>query len=405
AVLRFRFDVQDLPDVEKPVVLSVIAPDALGNLIANGDFETPDSKGTGPEGWRVDGTTRLWSEPAGLGDGLGRRVIKFQNAPDWSYISRSIPVRGGQTYLYSFWACNQNMGCGSNLTQQLADGREIRLYDTQVIRCGDNNPQWQLFTCRKQMPEGTIQASFTPIGKGTGWAMIDNLRVTLYDGTDYVAEAHRLGKPLTIDGRLDDWITRCPIPLIGRNQLLDPADGYRWNPDNLGAIAYLMWDAANLYVALRVHDDIHQAMTASTPSGEEIVRGDSVLLGIHPARGGDPAQAFSWYLSEASPGGGSGVHTLFRPEEHSGGRTVGHLFRDSSVYEMAVRLEPGLCVYELRIPLTEIGLTPNLGARFGLSAVLVDNDGGREPAARMAWGGGLVPAWSPDDFGAVTLVE
>ena len=37
--------------------------------------------------------------------------------------------------------------------RRLADGREIRLYDTQVMRCGDNNPHWQVFTCRKQMPE------------------------------------------------------------------------------------------------------------------------------------------------------------------------------------------------------------------------------------------------------------
>ncbi len=405
AVLSFHFDVDGLPDVEKPVVLSVISPSTLGNLIDNGNFETPDLKGTGPEGWRVDGKTRLWAEAEGLGDGLGERVIKFQNSPDWNYLSRSIPVRGGQTYLYTFWVRNENMGCGSNLTQQLADGREIRLYDTQVIRCGENNPFWQMFTCRKQMPEGTVQASFTPIGKGTGWAMIDNVRVTLYDGTDYVAEAHRVTRPVTIDGRLDDWITRCPVPLIGRNQLASQADGYQWTPDNLSGISYLMWDAANLYVAVWVHDDVHNALTAVTPSGEQAVRGDSVILGMQPARGGDPSEAFAYYLSAAPPGGGSGAYTLFRPADHSGGRTAGQLFRDSSIYEMAVGVEKGMCVYELRIPLSELGISPNLGTRLGLSAALIDNDGGREPAARMTWGGGLEPSWSPDQFGAVTLVE
>jgi hypothetical protein len=405
AVLSFHFGVDGLPAVEKTVVLSVISPDSLGNLIANGDFETPDSKGTGPEGWRVDGKTRLWADATGLGDGLGARVIKFQNSPDWSYISRSIPVRGGQTYLYTFWACNENMGCGSNMTQQLADGREIHLYDTQVIRCGDNNPHWQVFTCRKQMPEGAVQAGFTPIGKGTGWAMIDNVRVTLYDGSDYVAEAHRATEPLTIDGRLDDWIARCPVPLIGRNQLVYQADGYQWTPDNLSGVGYLMWDASNLYVAVRVHDDTHHSMTAATPSGEQIVRGDSVILGLQPVRGGSPSEALAYYLSAAAPGSGSGAHTLFRPAEHSGGRAAGHLFRDSSIYEMAVRVEEGVCVYELRVPLSELGLSPTLGTRLGLSAVLIDNDGGREPAARMAWGGGLEPGWSPEQFGVVTLVK
>ncbi len=405
AVLRFHFDLEGLPEVEKPVVLSVISPATLGNLIANGDFETPDAKGSGPEGWRVDGKTRLWAEAEGLAGGLGERVIKFQDSPDWNYISRSIPVRGGQTYLYTFWARNENMGCGSNMTQQLADGKEIRLYDTQVIRCGDNNRYWQVFTCRKQMPEGTVQASFTPIGKGTGWAMIDNVRVTLYDGTDYVAEAHRATRPVVIDGQIDDWITHCPIPLIGRNQLIYQADGYQWTPENLSGIGYLMWDASNLYLAVRVHDDTHNSLTAATPSGEQAIRGDSVILGLQPVRGGNPSEAFAYYLSAATPGGGSGTHTLFRPEDRSGGRTAGHLFRDSSIYEMAVGVEKGVCVYELRIPLSELGVSPTLGSRLGLSVVIVDNDGGRQPAGRIAWGGGLQPDWSPDQFGAITLVE
>ncbi len=405
AVLHFQFNDKRLPAVDKPVVLSVISPETLGNLVSNGDFETPDSKGAGPQGWRVDGRTRIWADATGLGLGLGRRVIKFDNSPDWNYISRSIPVRGGQTYLYTFWACNKNMGCGSNMTQKLADGREIRLYDTQVIRCGDNNPYWQVFTCRKQMPEGAVQTSFTPIGKGSGWAMIDNVRVTLYDGTDYVAEAHRAARAPKIDGRLDDWITRCPIPLIGRNQLAYQADGYRWTPENLSGVGYLMWDAANLYVAVRVRDDVHQSWTAATPSGEQAKRGDSLILGLQPVRGGSPSEAFAYYVSAASPGGGSGAHTLFRPADHSGGRTAGHLFRDSSIYEMAVAVGKGECVYELRIPLSEVGLTPSLGTRFGLAAVLIDNDGDRKPVARMTWGGGIEPTWSPDQFGVATFVE
>ena len=34
------------PPVEKPVVLSVISRDMLGNLMPNGDFETPNANGT-----------------------------------------------------------------------------------------------------------------------------------------------------------------------------------------------------------------------------------------------------------------------------------------------------------------------------------------------------------------------
>lgn len=220
-----------------------------------------------------------------------------------------------------------------------------------------------------------------------------------------MAEAHRAAQSPKIDGRLDDWTGRCPIPLIGRNQLAFQADTYEWSPDNLSGVGYLMWDATSLYVAFRVRDDFHRPIGANNPSGEAIIGGDSLILGLHPARGGDPSQAFVYYLSSASPGGGSGVHTLFRPAEHAGGRTPGHLFRDSSIYEMAVNVEKGVCIYELRIPLSELALSPVLGTRFGLTAALTDNDGAAEPVARMTWGGGIEPSWIPDQFGVVTLVE
>ena len=89
------------------------------------------------------------------------------------------------------------MGTGSNMTQILSDGTKINLYDVQVISCGSNNPYWQLFTCRKQMPLDTQSVSFTPLAKGAGWAMWDNIRVTIYEGTDYAAEAYRIKRKPT----------------------------------------------------------------------------------------------------------------------------------------------------------------------------------------------------------------
>ena len=183
----FEFDRQGLPGIEKPVVLSVISPDMLGNLLPNGGFETRDARREGPAGWR-GGSGAKWSSAEGLDDGLGKYVLKFEGSDNWQYSSQTVPLRGGQTYLYTAWVRNRDMGCGSNMTQHLRGGREIRLYDTQVFRCGDNNPHWQLFTCRKEMPADMDSASFTPVAHGAGWAMYDNLRVTLFEGSDYVAE-------------------------------------------------------------------------------------------------------------------------------------------------------------------------------------------------------------------------
>jgi len=404
--LKFHFDWEKLPQIDKPVVLSVISPEALGNLMPNGDFETSDATGRSPEGWSVNNRTRKWVEAGGLQEGLGEHVLKFENTSGWEYINRTIDLQGGQTYLYTAWVCNENMGTGSNMTQHLADGSQKRLYDVQVFSCGTNNPHWQMFTCRKQMPVDTERVSFTPVANGKGWAMWDNIRVTVFDGTDYAAEAHRAKEAPTIDGNLNDWVKKCPIPLIGRNQITNQADSFSWSPDNLCAIGYLMWDLENLYVAFSVWDNIHHTTGSGQLVAEEFIEGDSLILGLDPThRGiGVETNAFAYYISSETPGGGSGMHTILRPPQYSGGRQPGHLFRDSSIYEMAVTYSEDFCIYELRIPLTEIGIQGNLGTKIGFSIQLNDNDG-RELEAQMNWGEGLFPKWSPNNFGVVTFVQ
>ena len=395
-----------LPRVEKPLVLSVIFSDMLGNLMPNGGFERPNAAGTGPEGFSISGKTAKWAKAQGLHEGLGSRVLQFDNTTGWEGCGRTIPVRGGQTYLYTFWARNHNMDAGSNMTLHLADGRDVQLFDMEVIYCGQNNPWWQMFTCRRQMPPDARSASFLPLANGKGNAAFDNVRVTLYQGSDYTAEAHRAKKPPKLGASLDGWTRECPIPLIGRNQLSFQSPGYAWTPDNLSAVAYLMWDDTNLYVAVSVRDDVHSPATSAEPSGDAILNGDSLVLGIDPTMRGPAAnsRSFAYYLSSAAPGGGSGRLTLFRPPAHSGGRPSGHLLRDSSIYDMTIVPSAGGCVYQLRIPLSELGVQGTVGTRIGLSLQLNDNDG-RGLAARMGWGGGLYPSWRPLDFGIVTLVD
>jgi len=403
----FGFDWSKLPRVEKPLVLSVISPDMLGNLLPNGDFETPDAAGTGPEGYAVNGKTKLWASTEGMPElGLGKHVLRFQSSSDWEHCGSSAALRGGQTYLYTAWIRNENMGAGSNMTQHLADGSVIRLYDVQVFTAGENCPNWQVFTTRKQMPEGTQTVDFTPVVRGAGWAMFDNLRVTIFEGTDFAAEAFRAPTAPTVDGNLGDWPKKCPIPLIGKNQLTPRAGEYAWTPANLSGVAYLMWDDSNLYVAVEVRDDVHHPTGTGQQLGDAFTAGDCVILAIDPTRRGPDAasRAFEYILSAAVPGGGSGRFTLLRPAEHSGGRPSGHLFRDSSIYDMAVATGAGTCTYELRIPLSELGIPGSLGTKIGLSVQLNDNDG-KGPAGQMNWGGGLIPSWSANDFGVVTLVE
>ena len=400
--VAFDFAWTKLPRITKPFVLSVIAPGMLGNLYPNGGLETPDASGKGPDGWRVNGKTVQWAPAAGLG--LGKHLLKFENTGDqWASCGRQIELRGGLAYLYTAWVQNTDMHAGSNIYQEMADGSTKALYDVQVFTCGTDTPHWQVYTALYRAPAEVRRASFVPVVKGKGYALFDNLRVTVYEGTDFAAEAHRANAPPKIDGQLDDWTLRCPIPLIGKNQLTVLDKSYAWSPENLSGVAALAWDDANLYLALEVCDDVH----AAKATGDAAVQDDGLVLAIHPQNRmpGTDARAFAYYVSSASPGGGSGAHTLFRPKEHCGGLSAGQLCKDSSVYEMAIAAGQGRCTYELRVPFAELGgVRPGVGTKCGLSLQLNDNDGGG-PAARMDWGGGLAPAWRPSRFGVLTLVE
>jgi hypothetical protein len=400
-VLTATFASSRLPAVTKPFTVSVVSRESVGNLLKNGDFEQAEADGTTPAVWR--GTNAKLFPAAGLGLGLGQRVLRFEKATNWEHFGQHLSLRGGATYLYTAWIWNQGVQGGSNIVQTMQDGSRRDLYNMQVINMGDSTPYWQVFTCRYQAPENLATASFVPCARGDGAAMYDNMRVTLFGGSDFAAEAYRVAQPPKIDGDLSDWGRKCPIPLIGTNQLKVVAPGYQWSPANLNGVAYLAWDSANLYVAVEVMDDVHH----EAGEGETVIGGDSVTLAFDPTnRGPDAArQAYAYYVSSKKPGIGSGVHTLFRPAQHAGGRPAGHLARDSSVYDLAIKPGKGTCVYELRIPWSELGgITPMFGGKLGFAIQLNDSDG-QGLAAQMNWGGGLSPAWSPSGFGVITLAE
>ena len=401
AVFAFAWD--KLPQVRKPFAVSVLSPTMLGNLLRNGGFEQADAAGTGPDSWPVDGKTSQWADAEGLGLGLGKRVVRFANSSDYSGIGQTLDLPGGRTYLYTAWVWNHDMPAGSNVYLEKADGSTEALYDIQVFKVAESTPYWQVYTSRVNTPGNLKRAGFAPLARGPGWALFDNVRVTLFEGTDFAAECHKAPRPPRIDGKLDDWVTQCPIPLVGRNQLTVVQDGYKWTPQNLNGVAYLMYDEANLYVAVEVLDDVEHTVGPD----DAVVQGDSLILALDPTNRGPEAaaRAFAYYVSSAPPGGGSGRHTIYRPASHAGGLRTGHLFRDSSVYEMAVERSPGRCTYEIRIPLSELGgVTAAPGGKFAFSIQLNDNDGAGL-AAHMNWGGGISPAWRPEGFGVVTFAE
>ncbi len=385
-----------LPLVQLPWQLSVIDPKNLGNLLVNGDLEQEG-------GWNMDPASAVVTNTDNI-ESFGQRSLRMGPSEGWQFASLThfptlVP---GRSYLYSAWVrIGAGKDAGSNIYQKLQSGAEVPMYIPQVFTAAQSS-DWQFLTKLYVAPGDLASASFVPVAMGMSDAQYDNLRLTVYESSNFAAEAHRVATAPSVDGDLSEWTGACPIPLLGPGQttILDPA--WKEGSANLRGVAKLAWDDQNLYVAAWIDDDALDA----PHTGDRTIESDSLVIGLHPAnRAPDTdAKAFCYYLSPVSPGGGSGQTTLFRPAEHSGGLSSGQLAKDSSVYELAIRRSGTRTLYEARLPWSELGTSGRLGGKLGLSLQLNDNDGNGR-AAIISWGDGLAPAWNPALFGVLTLVE
>jgi len=398
--LVFKYDDAKLAVVEKPVNINLISPSMLGNLVKNSGFEEPGKTADDSATWSGN-AKRASSE--GLGVGLGKYIAKFTGGSGWQHYAQGLDnVPPGRIYLYSAWIWSTDMQAGSNVDKIMSDGTRKSMYIPSVFDAGQNSGGWKMLACHLDADSNLKGFGLVPVANGKGQALFDNMRLTVYEGTDFAAEAHKLAKPISVDGNLADWDKKCPIPLFGDNQVLKMDDSYKWSADNLSGAAYFAWDEKNLYVGMEVKDNVHR----SEATNEKTTDDDSAVIAFLPGRTASPdSKAFCYYVSSAAPGGGSGKSTLFRPAEKCGGLTSGQLAKDSSVYEIAIRTEKDVTCYEIRMPLSDMGgIVPAIGTKVGMSINLNDNDGAGRKAV-MKWGDGIYPGWSPKHFGLLTLVK
>ena len=390
--------------LDKPFQLVLIQPDQLGNLLVNGGCETPTKDGHVAQ-WNSGTATCTSLLPANgvAAPGLEGHAMRFKGNNQWQHAHQEVKLPApGQTYLYSAWVWTTDMEAGSNLGFTKRDGSTSSAFIPAVFSAGTKTGFWRLLSHRRSTTDDLVSIAFQPVCRGAGESLYDNLRVTIFEGSDYAAEAHRAQKPIVIDGDLQDWDHSDPIPLLAENQV-STSGSYRWTPENISGEAWLRWDAAALYFSAWVRDD--KQVVSNT--GDACLDGDSLILALHPANRADgtDSRAFAWYLSGAKPNGGSGLYTLYRPAKYSGGLSSGQLAKDSSVYEIAIKRTGNFTCYEVRIPWSETGgVVPALGVKLGLSLQLNDRDDGTG-MANLNWGGGLKPAWSPSGFGILTLVD
>ncbi len=180
----------------------------------------------------------------------------------------------------------------------------------------------------------------------------------------------RLENPVEVDGLLDDWGMstnslngpEAIFPVTARNKdgSVDKSDRLgrkTWvGFDDLGARLYLASDDKDLYLAVKVTDDVH----ANKNPGGQIVTGDCVQVSFATPAG---LQTLALALLESGPairqveGGKDGKlaqatpFAIVRSEEEQQFKTT----------------------YELRVPLAELGL--KAGMDFGMNLAILDDDG------------------------------
>ncbi len=385
--LGFTISAGSIPEVTKPGVLFVTDSAAQGNLVKNGSFDG-DLKP-----WKGEGEAVKFPVP---GDEANQALAINGKGKGYRHQTSSVklPVPGG-TYLYTAWVRGEGMGGGSNLDEYDASGKHLKNH--MMLRVftipGSGTKGWNYLSKKITFNPATETLAMTPVAEGADGARIiyDNIQLSLYKGCDYVAFASADSESSA-------------IALCCENQLRAVGD-YRWSERNLAGVAKFFWTKEALVFEASVEDDVLDAKSVMSESGEEALDGDAIAISIFPQMGPDGRpqdEQMRWYLSKASPGGGSGANTVFRPRKYSLGMKAGQLCKDSSVYAVDIRRSGNLTVYRLVIPWSEIpGIASSTGASFGCNLVLTDSDGDGKKA-RMVWGGGLKD--DSADCGLVTLV-
>lgn len=377
--LMFSVASDGLPTVEQPCQLTVVDPASIGNLLLNGDMSEGEL-GEKPAHWGGLGTLEeVPGEP-------GSRALALHGTGSGQYKSSwqgvKIPVPGA-TYLYTCWVLSDRMGAGSNVSEDLADGGSRRWTMPRIFSTPmSGTTSWRFLAKQFETKEDTRGLGLAPVAHGDNGGVVyyDNISCSLYKGSDFVCFANRTGAPAA-----------CPVPLLCDNQIQSEGN-YEWTPANLAGIGSFSWDDEALLFRCEVEDNVASPRPVTTPSGEETLAGDAIALCLFPHNGPDGPEAdqLRWYISAASPGGGSGTVTVYRPEAYSLGAKSGQLCRDSSVYEVSITREGTKTVYSLKIPWAEIpGFTPAVGATLGCNIVLFDSDGPGPACGRMTWGAGL----------------
>ncbi len=214
--------------------------------------------------------------------------------------------------------------------------------------------------------------------------------------------------PPVIDGELAEWTERPSVALRGRSMLVRSPQQYR-GPSDLSAILQFGWDAAGLYLAADVTDDVF----VQDQTGFNTWKGDCLQVGLDLDPGKQEGSTGN-LLADAGSRHRAGeldlALTTNGPEAY---RTITWdkdklpvRLLTSAELRLAVKRRAGGLRYEAAVPWATLGLAapPRAGERLGLAVAVNDLDDPKQldPKA-LGLFGGITPTKDPRLFGQMVL--
>jgi hypothetical protein len=215
-------------------------------------------------------------------------------------------------------------------------------------------------------------------------------------------------REITIDGSLVDWPELPALQLDDQRQVSGTALDAWHGPQDLSAMAFLMWDSTHLWIACAVKDEWHRPLDANTLLLTEVPAADSVVFTFDPGRdtrgsGADPGRQDDrefWLADE------SGREVVQWDRLRGTARVL-----EAAAARMVSShdKEHGITTHEARIPWREIlpaGQQATAGLVLDMQVVVNDFDERTDamPQTRVGWTFGMGPVVDPGLLGSIMLV-
>lgn len=190
------------------------------------------------------------------------------------------------------------------------------------------------------------------------------------------------------DSALDAPVAGVAVRSLRTIEAVAPADRHdRWQgPEDTSAALDWGWDGEAFWLQASVRDDVH----VNSRSGADIWDGDMLQIAIAPV-GGTPVD-----VGLALTSGGIVFHQW---------RGLGRTLVETADYGVIRDEATQQTFYRVRMPLADLGIPAEPGARFGLNVVIFDDDDGEGYDTWLQVAPGLAGGWNPALFPAFALQD